>query len=120
MKKVLVVDDSAMSRRILRTILEPIGVQVVEAPDGIVALERYFHDKPDVVLLDLVMVGMYGLDVLAKLREMDPKASIIVATADIQTSTRRLAEDAGAFRVITKPFVAEDLVSAVNAALGSE
>src|SRR3954470_8300282 len=108
-----------MSRRILRTILEPLGVQVVEAADGIVALERYFLEKPDVVMLDLVMSGMYGLDVLGKLREMDPKAAVIVATADIQTSTRQMAEQAGAFAVITKPFLAEDLVSAVNAALES-
>jgi two-component system chemotaxis response regulator CheY len=117
MKRVLVVDDSAMSRRILKTIMESAGLEVVEAQDGIVALERYFLEKPDVVLLDLVMSGMYGLDVLAKLREMDPEAAVIVATADIQSSTREMARDAGAFRLVTKPFVADELVDAVKAAL---
>ena len=97
--------------------MESAGLEVVEAPDGIVALERYFLEKPDVVMLDLVMSGMYGLDVLAKLREMDPDAAVIVATADIQSSTREMARDAGAFRVVTKPFVADELVDAVKAAL---
>ena len=117
MKRVLVVDDSAMSRRILRTIMESAGMEVVEAQDGIVALERYFLERPDVVMLDLVMSGMYGLDVLAKLREMDPDAAVIVATADIQSSTRDMAREAGAFCVVTKPFVADELVDAVKAAL---
>ena len=69
--RVLVVDDSALSRRTLRQILEPAGYDVAEAEDGLSALERYFLDKPDVVLLDLVMKGMYGLEVLTKLRELD-------------------------------------------------
>jgi two-component system chemotaxis response regulator CheY len=117
MSKVLVVDDSAMSRRIVRSILESAGYEVVEAADGILALEKYFLDKPDVVLLDLVMSGMYGLDVLAKLREIDPRASVVVATADIQSSTRKMAEDGGALSVVTKPFVAADLIAAVTGAL---
>src|SRR5262245_4197436 len=69
--RILVVDDSALSRRRLRQILEAAGYEVAEADDGLSALERYFIDKPDVVLLDLVMKGMYGLEVLAKLRELD-------------------------------------------------
>ena len=48
------------------------GFDVVEAEDGMAALESYFVEKPDIVLLDLVMKGMYGLEVLARLREMDP------------------------------------------------
>ena len=53
------------------------------------ALERYFVEKPDVVLLDLVMKGMYGLDVLTKLRELDPAARVIVVSADVQSSSQR-------------------------------
>ena len=64
--KVLIVDDSALTRRNLRQILETAGCEVAEAEDGLGALERYFLDKPDVVLLDLVMRGMYGLEVLAE------------------------------------------------------
>jgi two-component system chemotaxis response regulator CheY len=119
-KKIMVVDDSALSRRTLRRILETAGYSVVEAEEGMAALELYFIEKPDLVLLDLVMKGMYGLDVLTKLREMDAGARVIVASADIQTSTRAMAEEAGASDFINKPFVAENVLSAVNSALGGE
>ena len=100
---VLVVDDSGLARRRVRSILEPAGYEVVEAEDGMSALERYFVDKPDLVLLDLVMKGMYGLDVLTKLREMDPSARVIVVSADVQTSSRDLVQAGGAAGFITKP-----------------
>ena len=117
-KKIMVVDDSALSRRTLRRILEGAGYSVVEAEEGMAALELYFIEKPDLVLLDLVMKGMYGLDVLAKLREMDAGARVIVASADIQTSTRAQVFEAGASDFINKPFSAEGVLGAVNTALG--
>jgi two-component system chemotaxis response regulator CheY len=79
MAKILIVDDSAMSRRILRTILESAGHQITEAEDGMVALEKYYLEKPDVVLLDLIMKGMFGMEVLKKIRRMDQTARVIVA-----------------------------------------
>jgi two-component system chemotaxis response regulator CheY len=101
----------------MRRILETAGYEVVEADDGLTALEIYFLEKPSLVLLDLVMKGMYGLDVLGKLRDMDPKALVIVASADIQSSTRKMAEEAGAQAIIYKPFVSEPVIAAVRAAL---
>jgi len=115
--KVLIVDDSALSRRTLRRILEAADYQVVEAEDGMTALEVYFLEKPGLVLLDLVMKGMYGLDVLVKLREMDPKALVVIASADIQSSTRKMVDEAGALGFINKPFVSEQVLTAVEAAL---
>ena len=115
--KILVVDDSKLSRRTLRRILETAGFSVIEAEDGMSALERYFLDKPDVVLLDLVMTGMYGLEVLEKIRQMDPDARVIIASADIQSSTRELAERGGAAAVINKPLVAEDVLDALQKTL---
>src|SRR5678815_2180139 len=91
--------------------------EVVEADDGMTALELYFLEKPSLVLLDLVMKGMYGLDVLVKLREMDPKALVVVASADIQSSTRKLVDEAGALAFVNKPFVSEQVIAAVEAAL---
>ena len=117
MAKILVVDDSGMSRRTLRKILEPAGHQIIEAADGIAALEHYFLDEPDLVMLDLTMTGMYGIDVLKKLREMDPQARVIVGSADIQSSTRSLAEEAGATAFINKPFTVEQVLNAVRHAL---
>ena len=115
--KVLIVDDSAMTRRNLRQILETAGCEVVEAEDGLSALERYYIEKPDVVLLDLVMRGMYGLDVLQKLRELDAAARIVVVSADIQSSSLRLAEEAGAKAFINKPFDKTEILGALDAAL---
>ena len=112
--KILIVDDSALSRRTLRRILETAGYEVVEAGDGMTALEMYFLEKPTVVLLDLVMQGMYGLDVLVKLREMDPKALVVVASADIQSSTRTMVDEAGALGFINKPFISEQVIAAVE------
>ena len=105
--KILIVDDSALSRRTLRRILESAGYDVVEANEGMAALEAYFLEKPDLVLLDLVMKGMYGLDVLVKLREMDQQARVVVASADIQSSTRKMVDEAGALGFINKPFIAD-------------
>jgi two-component system chemotaxis response regulator CheY len=117
MAKILVVDDSNLSRRISRKILLELGHEVCEADEGIGALEQYFLEKPDLVLLDITMKGMTGIDVLRKLREMDPQARVVIATADIQSSTRTMTQEAGALGFITKPLAVEQLVNAVNVAL---
>ena len=116
--KVLVVDDSGMARRSTRRVLEGAGYQVIEAADGLAALERYFVERPAVVLLDLVMKGMYGLDVLAKIREMDPGARVVVLSADIQATSRQMVTDAGAAAFLNKPAAGPDIVAAVQHALG--
>jgi two-component system chemotaxis response regulator CheY len=116
---VLIVDDSGLARRTTRRVLEAAGYRVIEAEDGLTALERYYVDKPDVVLLDLVMRGMYGLDVLAKLREMNSDVRVIVISADIQTTSRDLVAEAGAAGFLNKPAKAEDVVAAVERALGA-
>ena len=115
--KVLVVDDSALSRRTLRQILEPAGYAVEEAEDGLIALELYSLDRPDVVLLDLVMKGMYGLEVLIKLRELDADAKVVVVSADIQTSSHTLVEEAGAKAFVNKPFDKADILKAMTSVL---
>jgi two-component system, chemotaxis family, chemotaxis protein CheY len=116
-RKVLVVDDSSLARRTCRQILEQEGYAVVEAPDGLAALERYYLEKPDLVLLDLVMKGMYGLDVLTKLREMDPGVRVVVVSADIQASSHQLVRDAGGRAFVNKPFDRNELIGAIDEAL---
>ena len=115
--KVLIVDDSALTRRSLRHILETAGCELVEAENGLEALERYFLDKPDVVFLDLVMRGMYGLDVLQKIRELDPRARIVVVSADIQTSSQDMVKEAGAAAFINKPFDKTEILTALDTVL---
>ena len=97
--------------------LEGAGYEVAEAEDGLIALERYFLEKPDLVILDLVMNGMMGLDVLQKLHEMDPKVRAIVVSADIQHSSREMAVAGGARDFLNKPVDRASLLSAVSRAL---
>lgn len=101
--KILIVDDSGLARRTLRQMLEELGHTVEEAVDGPQALERFYLGAPELVILDMVMTGMYGLEVLAKIREMRPDAKVIVATADIQTSTAEQVKAAGAKGLLNKP-----------------
>ncbi|QJW98187.1 response regulator [Frigoriglobus tundricola] len=117
MAKILIVDDSALSRRVSRRILEPAGHTVAEAADGLSALETYSLDRPDLVLLDVTMTEMDGLEVLNQLRAMDPLAVVVMATADVQSSTRVLAEAGGAVGFVIKPLTAETVLRAVAAAL---
>ena len=113
-KKILIVDDSSMSRRMLRRILESVGHEVVEAQEGAAGLEQYFLEKPDLVFLDLTMKDMYGLDVLAKLREMNPDVPVIIASADIQDQTREMVNDAGANAFVNKPLSPEKVLDALE------
>ena len=119
-KKILVVDDSSMSRRMMRRIVESAGHEVFEAEEGAAGLEKYFLERPDVVFLDLTMKDMYGLDVLKKLREMDPEARVIVASADIQETTKDMVKSAGANAYINKPLSPEKVLQALDAVLNEE
>ena len=117
MATVMIVDDSSYTRRTHRRILESDGHEVVEADTGLVALESYFVRRPDLVLLDLTMADMGGLDVLEKLRELDAGARVVVISADVQRSTGKLVADSGALRFLAKPVSAEDLLATVRAVL---
>jgi two-component system, chemotaxis family, chemotaxis protein CheY len=120
MAKILVVDDSALSRKISRRILEEAAHTVDEAADGLSALERYALARPDLVLLDVTMNEMNGLEVLRQLRTMDPDARVVMATADAQSSTRTLSEAGGAVGFVLKPLARESILRAVDAALAPQ
>ena len=115
--RILIVDDSSLARRTLRQILERDGHTVEDATDGAQAIERYFINRPDIVLLDMVMEGMYGLEVLRKILELDPEAKVVVATADIQKATRDEVQAAGAAGIINKPFNQQELNRVLTAVL---
>jgi len=115
--KILVVDDSGLARRMMRQMLEELGHTVEEATDGATALERYYINRHDLVVLDMVMNGMYGLEVLTKMRELDPAVRVIVATADIQLSTREQVRGAGASAFVNKPVNRKELAGVVTTVL---
>lgn len=107
--RILVVDDSSLARRMTRKILEELGHEVEEASDGAQALEQFLIKRHDAVVLDLLMHGMDGVEVLRKLKELSPKLPVIVLTADIQRTTRDLVKDSGAVAMVNKPVSKDQL-----------
>ena len=119
-EKVLVVDDSSLARRTVRQLLEEMGYAVEEANDGAQAIERYFLHRHDLVILDMVMEGMYGLEVLMKFKQLNPDAKVIVVTADVQNATKAEVRAGGASALINKPIIREELSRVVNSVLKGE
>jgi two-component system KDP operon response regulator KdpE len=114
--KILVVDDEPQIRRTLRATLVPQGYQVVDAKSGEEALEVQGHEKPDLVLLDLSMPGMGGLETCRAMREVSD-AAILVLTVRNTEKDKVQALDAGADDYITKPFGTPELLARIRAAL---
>ena len=112
--RILVVDDSGLARRLNRKLLEELDCEVEEACDGAQALEKYALGQHDLVLLDIVMMGMTGFDVLTKLKELNPKLPVIMATADIQRATHEQVKELGAAAIVNKPINKERLAEVLN------
>jgi len=117
MASIMIVDDSNYTRRTHRRILESEGYTVLEAASGMAAIESYFVHQPDLVLLDLTMEDMSGLEVLRQLRGLQAGARVIVVSADVQRSTSQIVADSGAMRFLGKPVTAEGLLDAVRQVL---
>jgi DNA-binding NtrC family response regulator len=112
-KKILLVDDEPSFRKEIRKFLEAKGYAVVEAHSGEEALEVYREEKPNVVLLDMVMPGMSGLVTLRELKALDPEASVIMVTVVREEELANQAITEGAFDYITKPVNREYLEMAL-------
>jgi two-component system response regulator AtoC len=109
MTKVLVVDDEKIIVNLLREFLQRKSYEVITASDGAEALEKVRSESPKVVLLDINMPGMSGLDVLQNIRQSDPQVGVIMVTAMADEELGRSALSAGAFDYIMKPFDLEYL-----------
>lgn len=105
MKRILIVDDKASSRELLRTVLERQGYAVLEADDGEKALQKTRIDNPDLILLDLQMPIRNGYEVLRELRQNPRYAAlpIIAITASAMQGDREKALAAGFTGYLTKP-----------------
>lgn len=114
MATVMIVDDSGYTRRTHRRILESAGHAVLEADTGMAAIESFALNRPDLVLLDLTMTDMSGLQVLEKLREISGDARVVVVSADVQRSTATLVTDSGAMRFLGKPVTPAELLDTVR------
>lgn len=117
-QKILVVDDDADTRRILRYVLAPVA-PVVEAAGGAEALLLIKAERPQVVLLDLVMPEIGGLEVLEKGLILSPSLSVIMLTGQSDISVAKEALERGARAYITKPIDPRRLRETVEDLIGT-
>ncbi|MEK7788068.1 MAG: response regulator transcription factor [Chloroflexota bacterium] len=113
---ILVVDDEPQLVKVLRGYLEQGGFRVVTAGDGPMALTQYKHEKPDLVLLDLNLPGMDGIEVARRLRALS-NVPIIMVTARVDETDRLIGLELGADDYVPKPFSAREVVARVRAVL---
>ena len=118
-KNILICDDAAFMRMMIKDILTKNGYTVAgEAENGLRAVERYNELKPDLVLMDITMPEMDGIQALKKIREKDGNASVIMCSAMGQQAMVIESIQAGAKDFIVKPFQADRVIEAVKKVVG--
>ncbi|NLJ91079.1 MAG: response regulator [Clostridiales bacterium] len=118
-KRILVCDDAAFMRMMIKDILTKNGYEVVgEAENGNVAVERYNELKPDLVLMDITMPEMDGIEALKQIMANDPSAKVIMCSAMGQQAMVIESIKAGAKDFIVKPFQAERVLEAIEKVVG--
>ncbi|MCG2722164.1 MAG: sigma-54 dependent transcriptional regulator [Thermodesulfovibrionales bacterium] len=114
--KILIVDDDKNLRKVLVNELSDAGYEVSQADNGIKAVQLIEKEEQDVLLLDLNMPGMNGMEILKQLRELDIPTEVVILTAYATVSTAVEAMKNGAYDYLTKPFQIEELITAVERA----
>ena len=118
-KNILICDDAAFMRMMIKDILTKNGYNVVgEAENGLKAVEKYSETKPDLVLMDITMPEMDGIQALKKIKELDSGATVIMCSAMGQQAMVIESIQAGAKDFIVKPFQADRVIEAVKAVVG--
>jgi two-component system cell cycle sensor histidine kinase/response regulator CckA len=115
--RILVVDDELGPRESLRMLLKP-AYQIQTADSGRAALEQMTAYRPDIVILDIKMPEIDGLEVLRRIKRIDPAVEVVMITAYASLETVKLALTHGAFEYLIKPFSRQDLEDVVRRALG--
>jgi DNA-binding response OmpR family regulator len=120
MSRILVVEDDAPFREMLRKVLERAGHEVEEAKNGSVALERYRQQTSDLIITDLVMPDKEGIETIIDFRRLNPGVKIIAISGGGQVKpkvTLAMALRLGASRALAKPFTPQELLAAVDEVL---
>lgn len=118
-KNILICDDAAFMRMMIKDILTKNGYTVAgEAENGAKAVEKYNELKPDLVLMDITMPEMSGIEALKKIRETDTSALVIMCSAMGQQAMVIESIQAGAKDFIVKPFQADRVLEAVKKVVG--
>jgi two-component system KDP operon response regulator KdpE len=115
--KVLVIDDEPAIRKLLRMGLSAHGYEILEAPSGRVSLELLEQKKPDLVILDLGLPDIQGLDLLRMIRSRNESVPIVVLSSRGDEAGKVQALDLGADDYVTKPFGMDELLARMRAAL---
>lgn len=115
-RTILVVDDEPQIRRVLRATLSSNGYEVLEAKDGPEAIDMVLRERPDLILLDVNMPGMSGLEACSKIR-LSYQGPIIMVTVRNTERDKVVALDAGADDYVVKPFAIGELLARIRAAL---
>ena len=119
MAKILLVDDAAFMRMTLKNTLTQAGyTDLIEAEDGVKAVEAYTAEKPDLVFMDITMPNKDGLETLKEIKAMDPGATIVMCSAMGQETMVMDSIKSGAKDFIVKPFKPERVLSTVKKILG--
>ena len=118
-KNILICDDAAFMRMMIKDILTKNGYNVAgEAENGKVAVEKYTELKPDLVMMDITMPEMDGIQALKNIKENDPAATVIMCSAMGQQAMVIESIQSGAKDFIVKPFQADRVIEAVKKAVG--
>ncbi|MEK8130802.1 response regulator [Paenibacillus filicis] len=118
-KKLLIVDDQNGIRILLMEVFNSEGYETFQASNGKLALEIVRNSSPDLVLLDMKIPGMDGLDILKHIKSIDASIKVIMMTAYGELDMIKEATDLGAIMHFTKPFDIDELRQAVNQQLRS-
>lgn len=119
MSKILLVDDAAFMRMMLKDILSKAGYDpIVEAENGVVAVEKYKEETPDLVIMDITMPEMDGIQAVKEIKKLSNGANIIMCSAMGQQAMVIESIQAGAKDFIVKPFQPDRVLEAVKKALG--
>ena len=117
MLKILIVEDEAKISRFLQLELSHEGYEVDLAFDGKIGLDRALHNNPDLIILDIMLPGMNGIEVCRRIRENQKKTPIIMLTAKDDVMDKVTGLDMGADDYMTKPFAIEELLARMRVAL---
>lgn len=113
---VMVVDDEPMTRTLLQLMLAPADCEVIEAEDGVEALEKLEQSLPDVIVLDVMMPRMDGITLCRHLRQMERTASLPIIMLSAKTNPEAVQDglSAGADKYLTKPVSRKDLLESIE------